>query len=131
MQQENAFANLEKGILDTANKLRELKQESSKRMLSAIGATATIEEEELTRWHCPKLTSLGVDLSTDVHVKSLLRDIDRLHKDVSSIERLSFEAAKNDMLTTLVQNIPRLDNRGIMALSLEWFRIGSTYYHLL
>jgi hypothetical protein len=49
MQQENAFANLEKGILDTANKLRELKQESSKRMLSAIGATATIEEEELTR----------------------------------------------------------------------------------
>jgi hypothetical protein len=82
MQQENALANLEKGILDTGNTLRELKQESSKRMLSAIGATATIEEEELTRGHYPTLTSLGVDLSTDVHVKSLLRDIVRLLKDV-------------------------------------------------
>jgi hypothetical protein len=78
MQQENAFAKLEEGILDTANKLRELNQESSKSMHSAIGATATIEDEKLTRGHCPTLTSLCVDLSTDVHVKSLLRDIVRL-----------------------------------------------------
>jgi hypothetical protein len=44
-------------------------------MLGAIGATATIEEEKLTRGHYPTLTSLCVDLSTDVHVKSLLRNI--------------------------------------------------------
>jgi hypothetical protein len=125
MQQENALANLENGTLDTAYKLRELKQESSKSMLSAIRPTATIKEEELTRGHCPTLTSLGVDLSTGVHIKSLFHVIFRLHKDVSSIECLSFEAAKNDRLTTLIQ-IPRLDNRGIMALSPEHFRIGST-----
>jgi hypothetical protein len=67
MQQVNVFASLEKSILDTANKLRELnKQESSKSMLGAIGATATtIEEEKLTRGHYPTLTSLCVDLSTD------------------------------------------------------------------
>jgi hypothetical protein len=59
-----------------------------------------------------------VSMASGVHVKSLLRDIVRLHKDVSSIGRLSFEAAKNDRLATLVQ-IPRLDNRGIMALSPE------------
>jgi hypothetical protein len=88
MQQVNVFAILEKGILDTANKLRELKPESSKSMLGAIGATATIEEEKLTRGHCPTLTSLCVDLSTDVHAKSLLRDIVRLHKDVPLMELL-------------------------------------------
>jgi hypothetical protein len=83
MQQQNALANLEKGSLDTANKLRELKQESSKRMLSTIGAIAI--EEELTQGHYPTFTSLGVDLSTEFHVKSLLRDIVRLHLDVLSI----------------------------------------------
>jgi hypothetical protein len=44
MQQENARAKLEEDILDTAKKLWELKQESSKRMLSAIGATSIQEE---------------------------------------------------------------------------------------
>jgi hypothetical protein len=78
-------------------------------MLSAIGATAI--EEEPTQGHCPILTSLGVDLSNDFRVKSLLHAIVRLHKYVSSIELLSFEAA-NDRLTTLVQT-PRLDTRNI------------------
>jgi hypothetical protein len=61
--------------------------------------------EELKQGRYPTLTSLGADLSTDFHVKSLLRDIVRLDKDVSSIEILSFEA-ENDKPTTLVQ-IPR------------------------
>jgi hypothetical protein len=38
MQQENALAKLEQGILNTANKLRELKLESSKSMHRVIGA---------------------------------------------------------------------------------------------
>jgi hypothetical protein len=62
IQQENALAELEKSILDTANELRELKQKSSNRMLSAIGAT--VIEEELTQEHYPTLTSFSVDLST-------------------------------------------------------------------
>jgi hypothetical protein len=35
-------------------------------MLSTIGAT--VIEEELTQGHCPTLTSLGVDLSTEVQI---------------------------------------------------------------
>ena len=62
IQQENALAELEKSILDTTNELRELKQKSSNRMLSAIGAT--VIEEELTQEHYPTLTSFSVDLST-------------------------------------------------------------------
>jgi hypothetical protein len=42
-------------------------------------------------------------MSTNAHVKSLLRDISRLRKDVSSIERLSFEVA-SDRLTTLIRS---------------------------
>ena len=90
MQQENAFANLEKGILDTANKLRELKQQSSKSVRRVIGAKDI--EEDLTQGHYPALTSLGVDLSDDFYVKALLRDIVRMDKDVSSVDFLSFEA---------------------------------------
>ena len=97
MQQENAFANLEKGILDTANKLRELKQQSSKSVRRVIGAKDI--EEDLTQGHYPALTSLGVDLSDDFHVKSLLRDIIRMAKDVSSTELLSF-GAENDKPTS-------------------------------
>ena len=62
IQQENALAELEKSILDTTNELRELKQKSSNRMLSAIGAT--VIEEELTQEHYPTLISFSVELST-------------------------------------------------------------------
>jgi hypothetical protein len=80
-----------------------LKLESLKRMHRVIGAK--VIEEELTQGRYPTLTSLGGDLSTDFHVKSLLRDIARLDKDALSIEILSFEA-DNDKPTTLV-HIPR------------------------
>ncbi len=90
MQQENALAKLEEGILDTANKLRELKQRSSKSVRRVIGVKDI--EEDLTQGHYPALTSLGVDLSDDFHVKALLRDIVRMDKDVSSVDFLSFEA---------------------------------------
>jgi hypothetical protein len=103
MRQEDALAKLEEGILDTANKLRQLKQQSSKSVRRVIGAKDI--EEDLIPGHYPALTSLGVDLSDDFHVKSLLRDIIRMAKDVSSTELLSF-GAENDKPTTLVQ-IPR------------------------
>jgi hypothetical protein len=67
-------------LLETAQKIREERSVGLQKLREEIGATVIGKEVSLAKY--PTLAYYGIDLTTDFHIKSILREIVKLNDEV-------------------------------------------------